>query len=70
MAHLLSNEFWTLSVWEDENVLMEFVRKEEHKQTMIGLRELLGNTKLVKWKVRGSEVPPTWEQAFRHLEGG
>lgn len=70
LAHLLSKEFWTLSVWEDENALMEFVRKEKHKETMIGLMGQLGDTKFVKWKIRGSEVPPTWEQAFRHLEGG
>ena len=70
LAHLLFKKFWTLSVWEDEGALMEFVRKGEHKETMIGLRGRLGNTKFVKWKVRGSEIPPPWEHAFRHLEGG
>jgi len=26
LAHLLEKRFWTLSLWEDEDALMDFVR--------------------------------------------
>ena len=67
LAHPLSKRFWTLSVWEDENALMEFVRNGAHKQTMIGLRNHLGETKFVRWKVKGSTIPPTWKEALSRL---
>jgi hypothetical protein len=37
LAHFLQGRFWTLSVWEDENALMEFVRSGVHKKTITGL---------------------------------
>jgi heme-degrading monooxygenase HmoA len=67
LAHFLQGRFWTLSVWEDENALMEFVRSRAHRQTMSGLRGHLGETKFVKWNIYGSPVPPTWEESLKRL---
>ena len=59
LAHLLQGRFWTLSIWEDEGALMEFLRSGVHEETMTGLRGHLGETEFVKWNILGSEVPPT-----------
>lgn len=67
LAHFLQGRFWTLSVWADENALMEFVRSRAHRQTMSGLRGHLGETKFVKWNIPGSAVPPTWEESLKRL---
>ncbi len=67
LACILQGRFWTLSVWEDEDALMEFVRAGAHRQTMVGLRGHLGKTKFVKWNIPGSAVPPTLEESLKRL---
>ncbi|MGH7808386.1 MAG: DUF3291 domain-containing protein [Thermodesulfobacteriota bacterium] len=67
LAHLLQGRFWTLSIWEDEGALMEFLRSGVHEETMTGLREHLGETEFVKWNILGSAVPPTWEESLKRL---
>lgn len=66
-AAFLKRRFWTLSVWEDERALMAFVRTAPHVHAMGRLRQFVGSTRFVRWRVRGSEVPPSWEDAMRHL---
>ena len=67
-AKFLNRHFWTLSVWENEDALNEFVRKIPHSQTMKDLRPHLGKTNVVSWKIEGSAVPPTWEEAYNRLQ--
>ena len=69
-AKPLSKGFYTLSVWEDEKSLMEFVRRGVHRETMRALGPRMGETRFVRWTVRGPEVPPAWEEALRRLRGG
>ena len=69
-ARLFSHEFWTLSVWEDEQALMEFVRRLPHGKAMVALIPHMGQTKFVRWRMRGSEVPPGWEEGLRRLQVG
>ncbi len=56
-AQLLGKKAWTLSVWEDERALTEFVGKSPHVDTMkkVSLGE---ERKFVRWKLMGSEIPP------------
>jgi hypothetical protein len=68
LAHFLSQRFWTLSVWEDEKSLMEFVQILPHSRAMVALRSHMGKTKFVQWKIKGSAIPPTWEEGFRQLQ--
>ena len=37
-AQLFRRHFWTLSVWEDDKALMDFVRTTPHAQVMKNLR--------------------------------
>ena len=69
-AKILSGRYYTLSVWEDERALMEFVRAAPHVDTMRALGPYLGETKFVRWAIPGSQVPPGWESAIARLTGG
>lgn len=67
-AKFYRRRFWTLSVWEDEKSLMDFVMKIPHKNIMVSLRGHLNSPKFVRWRTVGSAVPPSWEEAYRRLE--
>jgi hypothetical protein len=64
---LVSKKGWTLSVWEDERSLAEFVRKTPHAATMEKLRRSMKQTKFVTQTILGSNVPPNWDEALGYL---
>jgi hypothetical protein len=64
-AKILSRNFWTLSVWKDDRALMEFVRTAPHVEVMKSIAAHMGATKFTKWKLQGSAVPPTWDDAMK-----
>lgn len=64
-AKLLSRKFWTLSVWENQRALMDFVAKIPHGEVMKALAPHMGATKFTQWKVPGSAVPIRWDDALR-----
>ena len=64
---ILAKKGWTLSVWENEQSLAEFVRKNPHSATMSKLRNSMKETKFVTRKIPGSDVPPNWAQALEYL---
>jgi hypothetical protein len=63
-AKLLSRQFWTLSVWESQNDLMNFVKKVPHGEAMKAMIPHMGLTKFTQWKVSGAAVPPKWAEAL------
>ena len=65
-AKLLSLKFWTLSVWKDEAALMDFVYKLPHGEIMQTLTPHMGQTRFIRWKMKGSDVPPSWAEADKH----
>jgi hypothetical protein len=66
-AKPLSRKFWTLSVWEDDRALMDFVAKVPHGEVMKTLAPYMGATKFTRWKILGSAIPPNWDEATRRL---
>ena len=64
-AKLLSRRFWTLSVWDDDRALMEFVRSAPHGEAMKSIAPHMGATEFTRWKVAGSAVPPAWDDAMK-----
>jgi len=64
LAWPLRKEFWTLSVWEDHAALMEFVYHPPHARVMKALAPHMGKTRFVQWDVKGSDVPPPWQEAL------
>ncbi|MFN8179605.1 MAG: antibiotic biosynthesis monooxygenase [bacterium] len=65
MASVWSKTFRTLSVWEDEAALQRFVGTSPHVGVMSALQGKMGRTTFVRWRIRGSECPPRWEDALR-----
>jgi hypothetical protein len=62
-ANVPEKEFWTLSVWKDEDSLRSFVRRNPHSKVMGDLLPNMGRTAFLYFKVDGSSVPPDWEDA-------
>jgi len=69
-AKLVSRNFWTLSAWDDEKTLMDFVRIVPHGQAMKAMMAHLGPTQFAKWKVLGSALPLQWEEAMKRPQKG
>lgn len=64
-AKVLSRKFWTLSVWESDRALREFVAKEPHGEIMKAVAPHMGATAFTRWKILGSDIPPRWDDAVR-----
>jgi len=67
-AKLLSHRFWTLSIWEDERALMAFVARDPHRATMGTLQPYMAETAFTRWPIRGSDVPPSWDEAMQRAD--
>jgi quinol monooxygenase YgiN len=65
LARPLSKRFWTLSAWKDEAALRTFVQYPPHVRIMTALASHMGDTKFVRWKVKGSDLPLRWDDALR-----
>jgi heme-degrading monooxygenase HmoA len=63
-ARLGSKQFWTLSVWEDEDALMAFVNAAPHRTVMRALQPNMGETQFIRWAIRGDSYPPMWNEAI------
>jgi len=64
LAHPLSKRFWTLSAWKAEAALRTFVQHPPHVRIMTALTPHMGETKFVRWTVKGSQLPPLWDDAL------
>jgi quinol monooxygenase YgiN len=66
-AQLMSRRFWTLSVWEDEQAMMEFVYKLPHSEVIQKLAPEMAQTKFTRWQIHGDDLPPNWNEAKRRM---
>ena len=67
LARPLSKQFWTLSTWKDDAALRTFVQYPPHLHIMTALAPHMGETKFVRWTVKGSELPLRWDDALRRF---
>jgi len=67
LARPLSRRFWTLSAWKNEAMLRTFVNHPPHVRIMTALTPHMGETKFVRWMVKGSELPLQWDDALSRL---
>lgn len=68
-AQLMSRRFWTLSVWEDEGAMMEFVYKLPHSEVMTKLAPEMEQAKFTRWQIQGDDLPPDWNEAKKRMAG-
>ena len=64
-AQIAAKRFWTLSAWEDAAALQAFVAGPPHVAIMEALAPYMGATRFIRWNVKGSELPLTWDDALR-----
>lgn len=67
-AKPMSRKFWTLSAWEDEKALMDFVRELPHGEAMKKLAPRMDRTGFTRWKAPGSALPLKWEDAMQRAQ--
>src|SRR5438093_7546381 len=65
---LVRHRFWTLSIWEDERALTAFVGRDPHRVTMGILEPYMAETAFTRWTIRGSDVPPSWDEAMQRAD--
>ena len=65
LARLAAKRFWTLSAWEDETALRSFVSAPPHAAVMKALAPHMGASRFTRWTVKGSDLPPQWEDALK-----
>jgi len=68
-ARPFSRRFWTLSVWDGEDALKQFVVAQPHRDTMRMLRGRMGETSFTRWQVSGSDLPLSWKDAIKRGAG-
>jgi hypothetical protein len=69
-ASPLARDYWTLSVWDNQQALREFMRTLPHAQIMNSLKPFMGPTKFVTWTVAAADGQPTMASALEHLASG
>jgi len=69
-AKPLAGDYWTLSAWNDDTALREFMRTAPHIQVMTSLKPLMGPTKFVTWTASAADGRPSMAVALEHLAAG
>jgi len=64
LARPLRSNYWTLSVWQDEEALRRFVREPPHRNAMQELPRYLSGFRTTRWTATGRTLPPTWKDAL------
>ena len=67
LARPLSKRFWTLSAWKDEAALRDFVQHPPHVRIMTAIAPHMEQTKFLRWTVKGSQLPLSWDEALRRF---
>ena len=57
-------EFWTLSLWEDEHSLGDFLRELPHADVMRRFGSKLSRFGTRQWTIAGSQAPPSWQDGL------
>ena len=68
LARPLSKKAWTLSAWEDNDALENFVEDPPHVRIMTALAPHLAKTAFMRWTVKGSALPLGWDDALARFE--
>jgi hypothetical protein len=67
LARPARKQFATLSVWVDEDALTTFTDGSPHGELRAELKPAMGDTKFVRWTIKGSDGRPSWRDALQRL---
>jgi hypothetical protein len=68
LAKPFARKFWTLSAWEDQQSLDNFVRQIPHSEIMQKMIPHMGKSEFAQWPVTTSEIPLDWDAAKSRLK--
>ncbi len=66
-ARPLARDYWTLSVWRDQQALGAFMRTPPHAGLMTSLKPVMGPTKFVTWRISAADGRPSMAAALERL---
>ena len=69
-ARPLARDYRTLSVWNDNTALREFMRTPPYAQVMTSLKPHMGPTKFVTRTISAADGRPSMAGALDHLASG
>lgn len=64
---LLGDRVWTLSAWEDEAALTNFVRSGLHRAAVRAGRPAAGEFRFYSFRVPADQIPLAWQRALELL---
>ena len=68
LAKPLRSDYWTLSVWEDDEAMHRFAQAEPHRSIAPRITSFAKTGfNLTKWTAVGSELPPSWDDVRARL---
>ena len=68
LARPLRRQYATLSVWVDNEALLEFAaHASPHRELMAQLSADMAPTTFVRWSIKGSDGRPSWKDAMERL---
>ena len=65
---IFSNKAWTMTIWEDESSLENFVEGERHRTAIKEGKTTILKTKFYRNTIKYSELPISWENPERLVE--
>ena len=67
-AQIFRRELWTLSVWDDDKSMMDFVREIPHLRVMKDMAPYMNQSQFANWKVREMDLPLDWGSAKSRIK--
>lgn len=58
-------EFWTLSVWKDEDAMKAFGRSKPHSEAVKTMYDKLADLNFDAWDLKGSELMSDWKDIIK-----
>lgn len=68
IAEPIRKTFWTLSAWQDNDVLHRFVGRQPHEAVMKRFSGRMRTSVFVFWTTSAAELPIAWTEAKRLLK--
>ncbi len=59
---------WTMSAYENEEAMIEFVGTDAHLDAIDIAQELASDARVTHWEVDAKDLPPSWEEAKARLD--
>jgi heme-degrading monooxygenase HmoA len=65
---LFGNEAWTMTVWQDEDALQNFVSGEKHSDAIQNGLDAVVKARFVRFTIAKSKIPLSWDDAEKIMD--